>query len=75
MVILAFAYMESKILKECSSGRLRQYLSVFLLMNALVLYYRWSADCGICEYAMLAYVLNLTKERSSLEHRANSKAE
>lgn len=39
--------------------KMRSTLTIYVLMIALMLYFRWSADCGIIEFTMLAYVLKL----------------
>lgn len=46
----------------------RMFLIVYVFMIMLMLFYRWSADCGICEFAMLAYVINLIRADKSLSN-------
>lgn len=52
----------------CSAGSARRGFKAFLIMYiigyAAMLYFRWSADCGLCEMAMLAYVINLARSDS-----------
>lgn len=62
IILIAFAFggIASSIMSAISSSEkmFRRYLLVYVAAFALMLYYRWSADCGIGELIILALVLN-----------------
>lgn len=60
LIVIAFGGIVNSISSTISNSEklFRRYLLVYLASFALMLYYRWSADCGIGELIILALVLN-----------------
>lgn len=74
LIVLVFGNILAKVNSYCHGYRkMRRFLVVYVLMIALMLYFRWSADCGITEFIMLACILNLIKAQE--EHAATLNSE
>lgn len=70
-----FIWIGMIVFKKCARVKgLRVFLIVYLICFAAMLYYRWSADCGIGEMIMLAYVLNLVDAKAHRREESKTSA-
>lgn len=49
-----------------NSSKTAAFYVLYIAMLALMLYFRWSADCGIIELVSLAYIFNLINLKGKL---------
>ena len=52
---------------SCNSSKAAAFYVLYIVMFALMLYFRWSADCGIIELVSLAYIFNLINLKGKLD--------